>query len=51
MRLTKQDLDINIMDIGGGIQIGAGINITTDNFVPVVTTGLQLYLDAGNVAS
>ena len=39
------------MDIGGGIQIGAGINITTDNFVPVVTTGLQLYLDAGNVAS
>jgi hypothetical protein len=49
MRLTNQDLDINIMDIGGGITIGNGITITQE--LSVVTTGLQLYLDAGQAAS
>lgn len=44
------------MFIGGGILIGPGISITTD--IPAapattdyVSTGLQLYLDAGNAAS
>ena len=37
------------MDIGGGIQIGGGITITQE--LSVVTTGLQLYLDAGQAAS
>ena len=37
------------MDIGGGIQIGNGITIAEE--VTVVTTGLQLYLDAGQAAS
>jgi hypothetical protein len=37
------------MDIGGGITIGNGITITQE--LSVVTTGLQLYLDAGQAAS
>ena len=37
------------MIIGSGIQIGAGIRIIPD--LAVVTTGLQLYLDAGNASS
>ena len=37
------------MDIGGGIQIGNGITIAEE--VTIVTTGLQLYLDAGQAAS
>jgi hypothetical protein len=37
------------MIIGSGIQIGAGIRIVPD--LAVVTTGLQLYLDAGNASS
>jgi hypothetical protein len=45
----RQDLDINIMDIGGGIQIGNGITITRE--LSVITAGLQLYLDAGRTAS
>jgi hypothetical protein len=40
------------MIIGGGITIGSGIGITQElSTVPVVTTGLQLYLDAGNASS
>jgi hypothetical protein len=39
------------MIIGGGITIGPGITLTGDNAVSVVTTGLQLYLDAGQAAS
>jgi len=39
------------MIIGGGITIGTGITLTGDNAVSVVTTGLQLYLDAGQAAS
>ena len=37
------------MIIGSGITIGAGIRIIPD--LAVVTTGLQLYLDAGNASS
>jgi hypothetical protein len=37
------------MIIGGGITIGPGITITRE--LSVVTTGLQLYLDAGQAAS
>jgi len=37
--------------IGTGITIGPGITLTGDNAVSVVTTGLQLYLDAGQAAS
>ena len=37
------------MIIGGGITIGPGITITRE--LSVVTTGLQLYLDAGRAAS
>jgi len=40
------------MIIGPGITVGSGINVTDDsNSVSVVTTGLQLYLDAGNASS
>jgi hypothetical protein len=40
------------MIIGSGITIDAGIAITeTSSVIPVVTTGLQLYLDAGNASS
>ena len=40
------------MNIGSGITIGAGIKMTEESSVlPVVTTGLQLYLDAGNASS
>jgi hypothetical protein len=38
------------MIIGSGITIGSGIGLITD-LAPVVTTGLQLYLDAGNASS
>jgi hypothetical protein len=38
------------MIIGSGIQIGSGIGLIPD-LAPVVTTGLQLYLDAGNASS
>jgi len=38
------------MIIGSGITIGAGIGLIPD-LAPVVTTGLQLYLDAGNASS
>jgi hypothetical protein len=37
------------MDIGSGIAIGGGITIVEE--ATVVTTGLQLYLDAGQAAS
>ena len=37
------------MNIGGGIAIGNGITIVEE--VTVVTTGLQLYLDAGRTSS
>ena len=37
------------MIIGPGIQIGSGIGLIPD--LAVVTTGLQLYLDAGNASS
>ena len=40
------------MIIESGITIGAGMIITgVSSVVPVVTTGLQLYLDAGNASS
>jgi hypothetical protein len=40
------------MRIGTGISIGTGIAITKSTATsPVVTTGLQLYLDAGNASS
>ena len=40
------------MIIESGITVGAGISITeVSSVVPVVTTGLQLYLDAGNASS
>ena len=40
------------MIIGSGITIDAGIRmIEESSVVPVVTTGLQLYLDAGNASS
>lgn len=39
------------MIIGSGITIGAGIKLIPESAVPVVTTGLQLYLDAGNASS
>jgi hypothetical protein len=39
------------MIIGSGIMIGSGVRMTPDSSVPVVTTGLQLYLDAGNASS
>lgn len=38
------------MIIGSGITIGAGIGLIP-GLAPVVTTGLQLYLDAGNASS
>jgi hypothetical protein len=38
------------MIIGSGITVGAGIGLIPD-LAPVVTTGLQLYLDAGNASS
>ena len=38
------------MIIDSGITIGAGIGLIPD-LAPVVTTGLQLYLDAGNASS
>ena len=38
------------MIIGSGITIGSGIQIL-EQLSPVVTTGLQLYLDAGNASS
>lgn len=38
------------MNISGGITIGSGIQIL-EQLSPVVTTGLQLYLDAGNASS
>jgi len=36
--------------IGSGITIGAGVGIL-EQLNPIVTTGLQLYLDAGNASS
>jgi len=40
------------MIIGPGITVGSGINVTDDsNSGSVVTTGLELYLDAGNASS
>jgi hypothetical protein len=39
------------MIIGQGITIGGGINIDAYAPLSVVTTGLQLYLDAGNASS
>ena len=40
------------MIIESGITVGSGISITgVSSVVPVVTTGLQLYLDAGNASS
>ena len=38
------------MIIGSGITIGSGVKIL-EQLSPVVTTGLQLYLDAGNASS
>jgi len=38
------------MIIGSGITFGSGIGLIPD-LAPVVTTGLQLYLDAGNASS
>jgi hypothetical protein len=38
------------MIIGSGITIGSGIGIL-EQLNPIVTTGLQLYLDAGNASS
>ena len=38
------------MNIGSGITIGPGITMV-EVFLPIVTTGLQLYLDAGNASS
>jgi hypothetical protein len=39
------------MIITSGIRVSSGVNIIPDSAVPVVTTGLQLYLDAGNASS
>jgi hypothetical protein len=39
------------MRIGSGISIGTGISILPNLSSGVVTTGLQLYLDAGNASS
>jgi hypothetical protein len=40
------------MIIGSGITVGSGIRmIEASSAVPVVTTGIQLYLDAGNASS
>jgi hypothetical protein len=39
------------MIIGSGITFGSGIGLIAESAVPVVTTGLQLYLDAGNASS
>jgi len=39
------------MIIGSGITIDAGIKMTEESAASVVTTGLQLYLDAGNASS
>jgi hypothetical protein len=39
------------MIISSGIRIGSGVNIIPDSAASVVTTGLQLYLDAGNASS
>lgn len=38
------------MNIGSGITIGSGVKLI-EQLSPVVTTGLQLYLDAGNASS
>jgi len=39
------------MIIGSGITIGSGVKLVPESAVSVVTTGLQLYLDAGNASS
>ena len=39
------------MIIGSGVTFGSGVKIIPESAVPVVTTGLQLYLDAGNASS
>jgi len=39
------------MIIGSGITFGSGVKIIPESAAPVVTTGLQLYLDAGNASS
>jgi len=38
------------MIIGSGVTIGSGVKLIKE-LDPVVTTGLQLYLDAGNASS
>jgi hypothetical protein len=39
------------MIIGSGITIGSGVKLIVESSASVVTTGLQLYLDAGNASS
>jgi hypothetical protein len=39
------------MIIGSGITVGSGIRMIGESAASVVTTGLQLYLDAGNASS
>jgi hypothetical protein len=39
------------MIITSGIRVSSGVNIIPDSSTSVVTTGLQLYLDAGNASS
>jgi hypothetical protein len=39
------------MIIGSGITVGAGVSMIGESAASVVTTGLQLYLDAGNASS
>jgi hypothetical protein len=39
------------MIISSGITIGSGVKLIPESAVSVVTTGLQLYLDAGNASS
>jgi len=39
------------MIISSGITIGSGVKLVPESAVSVVTTGLQLYLDAGNASS
>lgn len=39
------------MIIGSGVTIGSGVKLIVESSASVVTTGLQLYLDAGNTSS
>ena len=39
------------MIIGSGVTIGSGVKLIVESSASVVTTGLQLYLDAGNASS